>query len=402
MTARPHLTAVLLFVALGGQVGVWAASLPAVARELQLGPGALGLRLGVLALVSVVTVLATGRLADAHGRRGVAVAGLVLMAASYAVFLLGASPVFASFLVFAGYGVASGLLDLAANAVGSDLEAATGRKLMVGLHAGFSGGAAVGAASAALLAALGFGHHLVFAVVAALLLGAALWTAKAAFPSRHRDTAVEPTAKARSAGLFGLVGLVIALGTTCFFGDGVLQSFAPLHLDETIGAGAAGTAFGVALFHATSLAGRMAAVPVFSRVGNEIAVLVVCGAVAAASVLVVVVGATTWLALAGMAAAGLALSPVIPITYSLLGRSAGDNSGAAISVLAACSYGAFTAAPAVAGVLAEGVGLRAALVPAVCCYAGCAVLALVIRGRGRRETAATPGEEASCQEPFKR
>jgi MFS family permease len=383
-------TALMLFAGFGWQLGVWAASLPSLAREHGFGPGALGARLAAVALASVVAVLIAGRIADARGRRGVAACGAALTVLSYALFLLGPQPPVLSFLVFACYGLASGLLDIAANAVGSDLEAATGRNLMVGLHAGFSGGAAAGAACAVVFGLAGYGHHQLFAVTAVLVLAACGLALVAEFPP-HLRTPSDAASTGGGSWRYGpAVVLIIVVGTACFFGDGVLQSFAPLYLNQTVGTGAVGTALGVALFHLASLCGRVAAVPMLLHGGNEVAVLVVCGAAASLSVMLVAVGSSAWLALIGMALAGLMLSPVVPIAYSLLGRSAGNSAGAAISVLTACSYGAFTAAPAVSGVVAETASLRATLALAIFCYGCCAVIAFSAR---RRITERLPPQE---------
>ncbi|MBA8923334.1 MFS family permease [Kutzneria viridogrisea] len=375
-------TAMLLFGALGWQVGVWAASLPSLAREQGLDPGALGGRLAALAAASVLGVLAAGRIADRRGRRGVAACGTALLALSYALFLLGPLPLAFSFPAFACYGVATGLVDIAANAVGSDLEAATGRKLMVGLHAGFSGGAAVGAACAVLFGLAGYGHHQLFALTVVLMLAACGFVLVARFPPHLRTPPVAAAGAGRRVSWRGpAVLLIIVVGTVCFFGDGVMQSFAPLYLNQTAGAGVVGAAAGVALFHSASLCGRVAATPMLLRGGNEVAVLVVCATAATLSVGLVAIGSSVWLALIGMALAGLMLSPVIPIAYSLLGRTAGNSAGAALSVLTACSYGAFTAAPAISGVVAETVGLRAVLVLAIACYGCCAVITFFARRR---------------------
>ncbi|MGO1053135.1 MFS transporter [Crossiella sp. CA198] len=371
-----RVTAVLLFAVFGAQLGVWSASLPALAREHGLGPGALGARLAAVALTSVIAVLIAGRISDRRGRRGVAVLGIGLTAVSYGLFLFGPQTEAVSFLLFAAYGLAAGLLDVAANATGSDLEAHTGRNVMVGLHAGFSAGAATGAFGAVLFELAGAGHRELFAVTAVLVFLAGGLVLVAGFPP-HRRPAVAPVA-GRSPLRAAVIAPIVLVGTVCFFGDGVMQSFVPLYLSQTVGAAA-----GVALFHLASLCGRVAAVPLLLRGGNEVVVLVTCGLAAAAGVLLVAWQGPAWLALAGMALAGLMLSPVIPIAYSLLGRVAGNSAGAAISLLTACSYGAFTAAPAIAGVLAETVSLRATLMLALCCYLACALIAFLV---GRRIT----------------
>jgi MFS family permease len=390
-------TALGLFAALGGQVGVWASQLPALAHRHGWAPGRLGVLLAVASVTSVCVVVVTGRLTDRFGRRGSALSGLPLYAVSFAGLPLcprsGAVP----YLLFACYGVASGLLDLAANAVGSDLEAHTGRKLMVGLHAAFSGGAAVGAALTAVLSAAGWGNPAIFRVTALCMLLAVPALAVSPYPPHHREEAAAAQTRPRAVTARQVLArsgvlMVILVGTMCFFGDGILQSFAPLYLQQGLGTTAVGTALGVALFHMSSLCGRLCAVPLVIRQGNDALVLAAGATAAALGVGLIVFVQSTWPALAGMAFTGFVLSPVIPLAYSLLGKMTGAYAGSAISVLAACSYAVFTAAPAVAGGVAEQYSLRVALWLAICCYGGCALFAL----GSRRKLSPHPSVEESC------
>jgi MFS family permease len=64
-----------LFGGLGFQVGVWAVLVPELVASRDLGPGGLGLALGVLAASSILALAAGGRVVDRIGRRPLAVAG---------------------------------------------------------------------------------------------------------------------------------------------------------------------------------------------------------------------------------------------------------------------------------------------------------------------------------------
>ena len=133
-----------LFAGLGLQVGVWAVLIPHLVATRGLTPAELGAGLAVMAATSIGALAVAGPLADRVGRRPLAVAGAAGFAATFAL-LAGVESAAALWPTLALYGIASGFLDLAANAVGSDYERAHRRRAMIRLHAGFSGAAAVGA-----------------------------------------------------------------------------------------------------------------------------------------------------------------------------------------------------------------------------------------------------------------
>ena len=133
-----------MFAGLGLQVGAFAVLIPHLVASRGLTPAELGAGLAVMAATSIGALAAAGPLADRLGRRPLAVAGAAGFAATFAL-LAAVDAKVALWPTLALYGVASGFLDLAANAVGSDYERAHHRRAMIRLHAGFSGAAAVGA-----------------------------------------------------------------------------------------------------------------------------------------------------------------------------------------------------------------------------------------------------------------
>ena len=64
-----------LFAGLGFQVGLWAVLVPELVASRELGPGGLGVVLGVLAASSILALAVGGRVVDRIGRRPLAVAG---------------------------------------------------------------------------------------------------------------------------------------------------------------------------------------------------------------------------------------------------------------------------------------------------------------------------------------
>jgi MFS family permease len=376
-----------LFAGLGLQVGAWAVLIPHLVASRDLTPAALGAGLAVMAATSIGALAAAGPLADRIGRRPLAVAGAAGFAAAF-VLLAAVEAQAALWPTLALYGVASGFLDLAANAVGSDYERAHERRAMIRLHAGFSAAAAVGAL---LAGAIGPDTYRLAALVYVALAAAA---AIAPLPP-HEAAAEDPPAGAAhetsvtagessqgrdesGGGRLALlripaIALAVAICTVCFFGDGAIEGYAALFMREALESGALLTGAALAAFHGASLAGRL----LFSRARDERRVLTIAGLLASAAMAVVVVAREPAIAAAGLLVVGFALAPVVPTALSIAGRNAPGRSATAVSLVTTVGYSAFVLGPPLVGALASVTSLRTALIPVVVSTAGIALLARV-------------------------
>jgi MFS family permease len=413
--------ATALFAGLGAQVGLWVVLVPELVRSRDLTPGALGVALGVLAATSILSLLVAGRLADRIGRRPLACAGAAGM--GVALVLLGAVEARSALLpTLVLYGLANGLLDLASNTVGADVEREHGERVMIRLHAGFSGAAAALALLTAAALAAGADPRALYAAGGAGLIVLALVAARAPLPSHVAATQDDPregggagagapddprgsggpgvdrfddsrgsadktdlgrlpvapaTGPAPRGGLLRAPGVLVALAliTLCFLGDGAIEGYVPLYLRDLLGAGALLTGIGVAAFHSASLAGRLTAARAQARLGER-GLITAAGIGASAGMLVVVLADAPALAAAGLLLVGASLAPVVPTALSVAGRADPRRAGAAVSLVTTVGYSAFVLGPPLVGALADATSLRTALVPVVVTTA---LLALVAR-----------------------
>ncbi len=359
--------AAALFAGLGLQVGAWAVLIPHLVETRGLTPAELGAALAVMAATSIGALAAAGPLADRVGRRPLAVAGALGFAAVF-VALAATTSQAALWPIVAVYGIASGCLDLAANAVGSDYERAHRTRAMIRLHAGFSAAAAVGALTAGVV-----GPD-TYWILAAIYVALALAAGLAPLPPHEEDG--HEVVEGRLA-LLRIPAIAVAVGlvTLCFFGDGAIEGYAALFLRDVLESGALLTGVALAAFHTASLIGRL----VFSRPSTERTVLTIAGLLASAAMGVVVLAGGPALAAAGLLVVGFALAPVVPTALSLAGRSAPGRSATAVSLVTTVGYSAFVLGPPAVGALAQATSLRTALVPVVVSTAMIAVLARRVR-----------------------
>ena len=328
-----------------------------------LTPAALGAALALMAATSIGALAAAGPLADRVGRRPVAFTGAAGFAIAFVLLATVETPA-ALWPTVALYGVASGFLDLAANAVGADYERAYRVLAMVRLHAGFSASAAAGAL---LAGAVGPCDVLDRGGVLRSARGRGRGRAAASARAHRARRDRWPPRLLR----IPAIALAVALCTLCFFGDGAIEGYAALFLRDVLASGALLTGAALAAFHSASVAGRL----LLPRIGDERRMLIAAGLLASAAMAVVVAAGSAAVAAVALLVVGFALSPIVPTALSLAGRSAPGRSATAVSLVTTIGYGAFVAGPPLVGALAGLTSLRTALVPVVISTAAIALLA---------------------------
>ncbi len=340
------------FAAFGLFWGSWGAVLPAVQASARASQGELGLALLCIGAGALCTMRAAGALVDRFGTR-VLPSGVVLFGAAAVTPALARSPLGLAAALLA-LGAASGALDVALNAEGVRAESA-GRPVLSLAHGAFSALVVVGSLATGGLRGAGAGPGLVLGAVAIALV------VLAAVLARMRAAPVAPRAATARRGRVPRVLLVLGgLTALAFFIENAWQSWSALHLERTLGAGAAVAALGPALFAASAAAGRLGGHPLFGRVGER-ALLVTGALVAAAGTALAAAAPSVAVALPGIALAGLGTSVCAPTLFSLAGRTPGVEQGAAVSTVSTLGYSGFLVGPAAVGLVAGAASLRWAL-----------------------------------------
>lgn len=356
----------LTFSLLGLHVGIRAVQLADQAIALDLDAGQVGTGASLSAVAGIITLIAGAMLVDRVGRRPILALGLIGTGASF--WAQAAVTSYPQFLAASlGYGLLVSFLDLAANTIGSDVERSEGRELMNGFHSWFSLAAAVGALLSAVGLAIGPGYRPAFILLGAAMALGGLWAVQQSLPdsgSSHEEVPApqkQPRGRQMPSGVL-LAAVIVSL---CFFGDGILETFLALLVrhDDTAPLWLSGITLG--LFHLASWLGRRLSQRAVTAWGERR--LLFAAALLASLAMTTSLWLTHgWLATLGFALVGFALSPIVPIGFSLAGRLApAGREGAAIGLVNALGYGAFIVSPAAAGFVANhstittGVGLAA-------------------------------------------
>jgi predicted MFS family arabinose efflux permease len=385
----------LIFAAHGAVFGTFATRIPWIAERVHANPGALGLALIAPALGAVATMPLSAKLS--HRFRSRPTVRVLMLAWCAALLLPALAPNLPLlFVALLGYGIASGMADVAMNAQGVVVEQGYGRSIMSGLHGLWSGGGLVASGIGALAAKANIDARLHFGVMAILLGGLAVLASRnllnVQLPGEEAPAFALPS---RAVLLVGLVGFCAV------FAENGSADWCAVYLRTITHAdpGVAASAFTAFAFAMTG--GRLVGDQVIRRLGAVTSVRV-GGIVAMAGAALVLIARAPAPAIAGFLLIGLGVSVVVPLAFTAAG-SIGPNPAQAIASIATIAYGSGLAAPGAIGGIAQVSSLSVSFA-----VVGVLLLAMVfgagaLRPRQGAATAASPSasQPADPGEPVK-
>jgi fucose permease len=367
-----------MFAMNGLLYGTWVTRIPAVKADAGLSDTRLGIVLLAMGVGTFLSMpLATRWLAHRSGWRVTTLSAV----ASCAALLVVAAALRAGFAALVPalfvFGMALACLDISMNAHAAVLENRAGRSIMSWLHAMWSVGLLGAAVVGALMARLDVSATSQFAG-ASLVLG--LVCVAAARGDEGED------AVGRRAGLAWPPPAVLGIGLVAAAAaivEGGIAEWSGVYLTEYQRASPGLAALGYGGFALAMLAGRLAGDRVIDRFGH--ARTLRAGAVLGAAALsgMLLAPGALW-ALAWLALAGLGISVVFPVAFSVAGRLGGVAPAAAIAALATMAYGSGLTGPPLIGFLSDASSLPVALVLLV-------VMCLVVAALAGRARVAEPG-----------
>ncbi len=345
----------------------WASRIPEVRARLELDNAQLGLLLLCLSVGSLVALPAAGTLIGRLSAAGVVRLGTVFNAVGLLVISFGVTGVttwWVAGIGMAGFGMGTGVWDVAMNVEGADVERRISRTIMPRFHAGFSAGTVLGAGIGALAVLVDLPMLVHLGLVAGVVLVASVVSAGWFLPVEEAVAAPSGAARTGSAWLEPrtlLVGvMVLALALT----EGTANDWLAVALHDGYDVERWVGVLGFAGFVAAMTAGRMVGPGLLDRHGR-VPVLWTTMALAGTGVLLVVLGQLWWLVVPGIVLWGLGASLGFPVGMS---AAADDPARAAarVSVVSTIGYSAFLAGPPLLGFIGDHVGtLNSLLVVAV-------------------------------------
>ena len=371
MSFRPAASAIaLVFFVNGAMFGAWGSRLPELRDRLDLTAGELGIALACVAAGALVAMPLAGSLAARIGSR--TPTRVFVLPMCLVPLLTVSAPSFGLLLVaMALLGATNGSLDVSMNTQGTTIEQRRGTLLLGRLHAAFSGGGLVGAASGALALAAGLTVVAHLAILGAVFAVATFVTGRALLGGDEHPDRSEPTF-ARPSRALATLGL---LAFCCLLAEGASVDWSAVYIRDDLDASGSLAALGVAAFSGAMLLGRLVSDRVATAVG-PVALLRAGGLLAGGGLAAALIIGTPAAALGGFAALGAGLSVVIPLVFRAASTRGGAPSLAAVSTL---GYTGFLAGPPVIGAIAELTSLPLALGIVTLCAGAAAILAGAVR-----------------------
>lgn len=356
--AQARLAAFLFFSASGLAYGLFTARIPSLKEQTGAASDELGLVLFALGAASVVGLSGAAALVRRFGVKAVSLAGSLIFFLGLLVAGL-ANQVALLAVATALVGLGFGLLDVAVNVAGIEVERRWKKASMNVIHAGYNVGVVAGSISAAVFTGLAVAPLWNFVLPCAILL-LVLLRAQHYLPvpeELQQSSAEKPKAKHRVTGFVVFCGV---LSSATYVTEGASAEWGSLFLHQVQGAPESMAALCYGVFGTCALACRLIADRLRAAYGDVNVFLT--GAVIALCGMTIVLFAPHWtVSLAGYAVFGTGLAPVVPILFALAGRFGGMPLERATSVVALFAYGGLLFFPPFFGFLAEHWGLLRSL-----------------------------------------
>ncbi|KNB49895.1 MFS transporter [Streptomyces caatingaensis] len=340
-----------VFAVHGAVTGNFATRIPWIRDHLSLEAGELGLALAFPAVGAALAMPLAGRVAHRLGSRAALRLLLALWCASLALPPLSPGlPVLCAALL--AYGAASGVADVAMNALGVETEERMGRPIMSGLHGMWSAGALAGSAAGTLPAHAGTDARLHLGAAAAVLTVLGLLVCGGVLDLRPRPEEHPPPRFARPPRAALVIG---AVGFCAVFAEGASLEWSAVYLRDVLGSGAGLAAACTTAFSCAMAVARFAGDAAVRRFG-PVRTVRAGGVLAAGGGLAVVTAPHAALAIAGFALLGLGIAVVVPLAFAAAARS-GPEPARAIAGVATITYTSGLIAPSAIGQVADATSL---------------------------------------------
>ncbi|WP_043458907.1 MFS transporter [Azohydromonas australica] len=379
---RPVWAVRLQFFISGFLFATWGVHVPTVRAHYDLDEQRLALTMLAAGVGALCGLAFAGRWVGRWGPQRVAcLTGLV--AALTVMALLASGSWVLLLATMCVFGAAGSVYDVAMNAGGAALEAASGRRLMSRFHALFSFGGMAGAAfgSALLRVQAPPVLHLVLTGVAAV--AAVWWATRPALPDMSAAPAASESrhfGAGRGRGALWMLGALAAIGLVA---EGAMYDWSVLYMQRELGSEPALSALAYASFSVAMGLARLVGDAARARWPAH-RLMAGSALLAAAGMAVALAGRHPVLALVCFALVGLGLANVIPVLFAAASRLPGVPAANGIAVVSSLGYLGFMAGPPVIGFIAQHRSLTAGLMTVV-------VFAVLLAVAGARALRPVPG-----------
>ena len=330
----------------------WASRIPDIKNQLQLSDARLGAVLFALPTGLMTSLLFAGWLVARFGSRKIMIAAALFYPAILVLLGLSGSVWQLAGVLFL-FGLSSNLVNIAMNTQAVDVENMYGRSVMASFHGLWSIAGFTGAAIGTLLVSAGVAPWIHFAIifVTTSLLAGVFY--KYTLPNDTVSAGKQPFFVKPDRYIL-ILGLIAFCSMLC---EGAMADWSGVYFQNIVKTPKEWITLGYVAFTASMAAGRFMGDALATRLGTK-KVLQLSATLIAAGLFTAILFPYLATAVIGFLLVGLGVSSVVPLVYSLAGKSGTMQPGLALAAVSSISFLGFLIGPPLIGFIAEAAGLR--------------------------------------------
>lgn len=332
----------------------WASRIPDLQKRFQLSEGQLGSVLVGMPLGSLLALPLAAWAVFRFGSKTVVLVGMTF----YLLFLLGiaiAPDAFMLAIVVFLFGMMGNMMNISLNTQALGIEKDYGRNILSSFHGLWSLAGFIGAGIGALMVYLDVApadHYLIVLLIGAIMV---IYFEKGVVSDiNKKESGGGGFVWKKPNGTLARLGMVGFCGMMC---EGCMFDWSGIYMAGEVGASAAWVPGGYVAYMGAMASGRFLADRLANRFG-KIAVLQLSGLLVFSGLLLSVIFPVIWIVLPAFVLVGFGTAAVVPLTYSLAGKTGVYAPGLAIAMVSTISYFGFLLGPPLIGFVAELIGLK--------------------------------------------
>jgi MFS family permease len=359
MKPSPRIAITVYFFFLGFVFSSWASHIPDIKDKFSLNDAELGSILFMLPLGALCSLPFSGLLIAKVGSRWMSILSLFIYVGSLVAISLAGTTFLLSIVLFL-FGMFGNFGNISLNAQGISIQHYIKKSILSSLHAMWSVGAFTAAAFTDWMMEENRTmqeHYFLIAIVMSIVI-------LPLFFSLVKD----PEQSNENQKIFAWpTKALLLLGLICFCGamsEGTMADWSSLYYRQVINQPHVVSALGYTAFALFMSIGRFVGDPLIERWGHG-TILKANGILIAIGMITALVSTIPTLVIVGFALVGLGVSSIFPVVYILASKEKSMLPSAALAAVSSIGFIGFLVGPPVIGFIAEGVGLRSALMAVV-------------------------------------
>lgn len=348
----------LLFFIMAFFVGLWTIRIPTIKDQINTDYFGIGLVMATFAIGSIIAMIFANNVIKMSSNKTVLLYTSILQAVLWLP-----TPFISSLQTFMVlsfiFGLCYGSFEISCNLYASNLEKREKKSMMSGFHAFWSLGVLAGSIATSLFLEwnISFLNNVIVYVI--ILLPFNIFIVF----KLHVDQTENTENKQNIFFIWPLLIFILALiSMVNALTEGSVDAWGALYMRDFIQVDGFLIGLATVSFNICMVIGRLSGDWIRDRIGvyNFLTILFLTSII---SLFILYTFDTILAALCGFALLGIGTSAIIPIAYSLAGKTEGIDSGAAIAIVSIAVYGTFMGAPATLGIVANNYGVNSIFFP---------------------------------------